>query len=98
MTPLVTAVCHNWVIPYVSSGARGAGCFLRGLLCRVMTMVSWPLWFVIPFYAMVKRIVLKIHCKVTRLAFVERECRQNKWDENTHTAVVYSLHADVAWQ
>ena len=32
---------------------RGAGCFLRGLLCRVMPMVWWPLWFVIPCYAMV---------------------------------------------
>ena len=40
------------VIPYVSSGARGAGCFLCGL-CRVMPMVSWPLWFVMPCYAMV---------------------------------------------
>ena len=41
------------VIPCVSSGARGAGCFLCGLLCRVMPMVRWPLWFVIPCYAMV---------------------------------------------
>ena len=46
------------VIPYVSSGARGAGCFLCGLLCRVMPMVRWPLWFVMPCYAMVKCIVL----------------------------------------
>ena len=41
------------VIPYVSSGARGAGCFLCGLLCRVMPMVRWPLWFVMSCYAMV---------------------------------------------
>ena len=40
-------------IPFVSSGAWGAGCFLCGLLCRVMPMVRWPLWFAMPCYAMV---------------------------------------------
>ena len=31
----------------------GCGVFLCGLLCRVMPIVRWPLWFIMPCYAMV---------------------------------------------